>query len=100
MPSPSTMDQEFLLLHKSKIQKLFNQGTAEIPVSKITRNHMCPQIGGKTNADDVRKFLKGLELHGLGELKNDGNDKQVFKLADKENVNAPKTIDLFKQLNL
>ena len=100
MPDPLTMDSEFLSLHKSKIQKIFNQGTVEVPVSTITRNHLCPQIGGKTNADDVRKFLKGLELNGLGELKNDTKEKAVFKLVDKENTNDPKTVNLIKKLDL
>ena len=99
MPNPTTMDEEFLLMHKSKIQKLYKSDNDEIPVSKITRNHMCPQIGGKTNAEDVRKFLKGLEIHGLGKLTTE-NDKQVFKLSNKENVSDQKTINLFKQFDL
>ena len=93
MPSANAMDEEFLMLHKCKIQKLFtmpddndnNIMASEIKVSKITKNHMVPQIGGKSCSADVKKFLKGLENHGLGEL-IENTQNSFFRVANKENV--------------
>jgi len=78
---------------------LFHQAADEneIPLSKVTRNYICPQIGGKT---DVPKFLTGLELHGLGKLIQNCNDKPIFKLANKETLTEQKTINLFNNLDL
>ncbi|XP_066929300.1 uncharacterized protein [Clytia hemisphaerica] len=85
MPLPEVMDEEFLLVHKAKIKKIFTQNSKIVPVSSITRNHMCPQIGGKNGSEEAKRFLKGLELNGLGKLSVE-NDKSVFIVTDKENI--------------
>lgn len=38
MTQLSVMDKEFFKLRKSKIQKIYNQVSDQIPLSKITRN--------------------------------------------------------------
>ena len=86
MPSPDTMDEDFLLLHKCKIQKLFHSVIDDqLKLSKITKNHMTPQIGGRSDSNDVNKFLKGLEKHGLGTLV-ESTQHSYFQIADKENI--------------
>jgi len=70
-----------------------------IKIEKEAFRNISHKSVGTTNANDVRKFLTGLELHGLGKLIQNCNDKPVFKLADKENLTEQKTINLFKNLN-
>ena len=99
MPAPESIDEEFLMVHKAKIRKIFTQNSRSVPVSAITRNHMCPQIGGKNGSAEAKRFLKGLELNGLGKLTVE-NDKPVFIVTDKENTDNQKISDLMTKLDL
>ena len=100
MPCANVIDEEFLLLHRVKLKKIYNVADEkrEIPLSRITRNHMVPQIGGKNNGVDVRRFLKGMELNGLGEL-IENSHCSLFRINDKENVNED-CLRLMKKLGL
>lgn len=99
MPEPEAMDEEFLMLHKSKIQKLYKYDSHEVPMSTITRNHLYPQIGGKSNVDEAKKFLKGLEKNGLGSIREESSNKKwIFILKDKENI--PSDNNIFKRLGI
>ena len=98
MPDAENIDAEFLQLHKGKIQKMLaNSINREILFASITKNHYYPQIGSKSSADDGRKFVRALEIHGLGHLDNNG---RKFVFFNKENVFAPEQIDLFKRIGI
>ena len=68
MLSPESMNEEFLMVQKAKIRKIFTHNSRIVPVSAITRNHMCPQIGKKNGSAEPKRFLTGLELNGFGKL--------------------------------
>ena len=102
MPEPHVMDEEFLHMHRAKIQKIFNQDTKVIPFSQISRNHLYPQIGGKQDRVCAIKFLKGLEKNGLGmfyEGESDYGKKATFVIIDKENT-SPEKMELLKSLGI
>ena len=103
LPDPEVMDSEFLQIHKSKIQKLFQLDSQSVPFSTITRDHLYPQIGGKANSEDAKKFLRGLQLNGIGTFhKKELNvsKKPVFIVNKKENVSSPSKINLYNRLGL
>ena len=90
MPESIAMDADFLFIHKSKIQKLHQEqlksGSGSINVSTITKNHLYPQLGGHTSADTAKKFLLGLQKHGLGTLNEDQKKFSLIDLNDSENI--------------
>ena len=100
IPDVEVMDAEFLIQHKSKIQRMYAQETRRIPFSQITRNHIYPQVGGKCNKDNAKKFLMGLEKFGIGTLHQGDGEKPVFELTDKENIPTPELRDLYLQLGI
>lgn len=98
MPSSVEMDEEFICLHKSKVKKLIDSASnGEIMVATVTKNHIYPQIGQKPTSDDARKFLRGLQLHGLGKLV-DAEKKFVF--VQQENIVSVEKINFFKRLGI
>ena len=73
MPSEKEIDEDFIMIHKLKVKKLFNSSIdGEIMVANVTKNHIYPQIGHKPSSEDARTFLKGLEMNGVGTLKPGG----------------------------
>ena len=72
MPDAQVIHKEFLLKHRLKIQKILNEGstTKQIEMRKITKDHLYPQIAGKSNAANARKFIAGMEKMGLAKLRN------------------------------
>ena len=72
MPEADVIDKEFLLKHRSKIQKIFTEGaeTKKVEMRKITKDHLYPQIAGKSNAANAKKFIAGMEKMGLAKLRN------------------------------
>ena len=99
MPNYEVIDREFLLMYKGKIQKMFTQSNNHrIAVSFITRNHLYPKIGGKSTAADCMKFLHGMEINGIGNLKEE-NGTSFFVFVEKENASADQ-IELLKVLDI
>ena len=72
MPTAEAIDREFIKHHKKKVLKMYDEqqktGTNIILVSKITKNHWYPQLGGDSGSDTAVTFLKGLEANNLGRL--------------------------------
>ena len=100
MPAVENIDTEFLYKYCGKIQKLFAHiegETKSIPVSKITKNHIYPQIGNKSSGENARTFLSALEKYGIGKY---SVDKKEFLLTEKENIDSPEKIKLFNRLGI
>ena len=90
VPDSSVMDKDFLLIHRAKIQKLHQEqmksNTGSINVSTITKNHIYPQVRGHTSADTAKKFLLGLQKHGLGTMNEDQKQFSLIDINDTENI--------------
>ena len=100
MPEADVIDKEFLLKHRSKIQKIFTEGaeTKKIEMRKITKDHLYPQIAGKSNAANAKKFIAGMEKNGLGKIE-EFEGRPCFKLIDFENANAEE-LELCKEIGV
>ena len=87
MPESEVIDKDFIIIHRAKVQKIFQSSTKPVEFSQITKNHWYPQLGGKSGsgAANAKKFVEGLQRNGLGKLETvDG--KLVFTLVDIENA--------------
>ena len=100
MPDAQVIDKEFLLKHRLKIQKILNEGstTKQIEMRKITKDHLYPQIAGKSNAANARKFIAGMEKNGFGKIE-EFEGRPCFKLIDFENANAEE-LELCKEIGV
>ena len=104
MPESNLIDNDFLMIHKAKIQKLYQERSKSntglmISVSLVTKNHIYPQVGGCTGAEMAKKFLLGLEKHGLGKLMDDQKYFCLIDVNDSENI-PEEVLDLAKKLGI
>ena len=96
MPEANVIDKEFLMQHKSKVQKIYSQKTKEVEISTITKNHLYPQCGGPSanSAGNAKKFLQGLQNNNLGNISTNEKGRACFRLVDFENADAEQLQDL------
>ena len=86
MPEPIAIDREFLLKHRSKIQKIHQnreEGSNKVSVSNITKNHLYPQINKKNGKENANKFIAGMVANGVGKMVE---DNKFFEFVDQENI--------------
>ena len=96
MPNVEAIDREFIKIHRKKVLKMYEEqqmtGTNVILVSKITKNHWYPQLGGDSGTDTAVKFLKGLETNKLGRLVSTPLSQhkhfEMINLKELENIPA------------
>ena len=95
------MDKKCLMIHKAKVKKLFTETSPEtksIEMRRITKDHLYSQVGGKSNAVNAKKFISGLEKHGLGKVETIEGEA-CFKLIDFENA-TPAEIEFCNELGV
>ena len=105
MPASDIIDKDFLIVHQGKIKKLYEEqqinGSIKVLLSKVTKNHLYPQIGGASGSEIATNFLKGLQNNGLGKYVEDLGHK-YFEMIDLDNIeNIPEeTLNLLNDLGI
>jgi hypothetical protein len=80
VPEPSQISMEYLMSHQTHVKNILR--TAEIKIKDITRMKNYPNgTGGRVPA---LKFVKGLELNGLGTFSKDSDSFKRFHPDDDE----------------
>ena len=96
------IDEEFLLMHRAKIQKVYElsknvQNTdptnqLKVKISIVTRNHLYPQstkfCAGTSGGEKGKLFLMGMEKCGLGKVCDNGQYFELIDMNDTENIAA------------
>ena len=87
IPEPSQISMEYLISHQTHVKNILR--TPEIQIKDITRMKNYPNgSGGRVPA---LKFVKGLEMNGLGTYCKDSDSFKRFHPDDDESSDDVKT---------
>ena len=103
------VDEEFLMLHKHKVKRIFQHPKTKdnsLLISQFTKDHLYPQLGGKKDSKgrkgslQATHFAKGLANNNLGHyIDGDHPSFQMIDINDQENLSTQQ-LNLINKLGL